>query len=97
MNNLSPAQIERLALLIEECAEVQHIACKILRHGYEDFNPDTSCSNRTHLAVELGQLAGEIKRMQYRQDFNYDTFVRKMRDRLNYTDYIRYEENINVD
>lgn len=38
-NNLTPAEAECLAILIEECAEVQQIACKILRHGYDSCNP----------------------------------------------------------
>ena len=33
-NKLTPAQAERLAILIEECGEVIQAATKILRHGY---------------------------------------------------------------
>lgn len=57
-NELTPAQAERLAMLIEECAEVQQIACKILRHGYGSFDPDdeTKGTNRTQLQVELADL-----------------------------------------
>src|SRR5579872_899269 len=36
---LTPAQIERLALLAEECGEVMQAVSKILRHGYESRNP----------------------------------------------------------
>ncbi len=58
---LTPAQIERLALLIEECGEVIQAATKILRHGFESTNPYNRSStkhttNREALAKELGQL-----------------------------------------
>lgn len=55
---LTPAEIERLALLIEECGEVAQAACKILRHGWDSFNPlsKDKIDNRDALAKELGQL-----------------------------------------
>lgn len=63
MNNLTPAQIERLAILIEECSEVQQIACKILRHGYDSKNPliDDSLTNRQLLQNEMGDLLFAIE------------------------------------
>ncbi len=66
MNNLTPEQIERLAILIEECAEVQQIACKILRHGYESHNPmvDDSPNNKRMLETEMGDLLFAIEWMQ---------------------------------
>lgn len=58
MSGLTPAQVERLAVLIEECAEVQQVACKILRHGYDSHHPDDpeATSNRTLLERELGDV-----------------------------------------
>lgn len=76
-NCLSPAEAERLAVLIEEAAEVQQIACKILRHGYTSFNPDLIVNQREHgpkltnremLEKELGDLHSAIKRLQSAQD-----------------------------
>ena len=70
-NNLSPAQAERLALLMEECAEVQQVVGKILRHGLLSHHPDGGPTNRALLERELGDLmcavdmmvaAGEIER-----------------------------------
>lgn len=57
-NVLTSAQEERLYLLIEECAEVQHAATKILRHGMASHNPDAirAPSNRESLERELGDL-----------------------------------------
>lgn len=57
MNMPTLAEAERLVLLIEECAEVQHAACKILRHGFESYHPEIKHdNNRGNLATELGQL-----------------------------------------
>lgn len=76
-NGLTPAQAERLALLIEEAAEVQQIACKILRHGYESYNSDLIVNqrsggpkyvNRKMLEKELGHLQHAIRRMYAADD-----------------------------
>ena len=57
-NRLSPAQAERLAMLIDECGEVIQIAGKILRHGYDSYHPDRPhISNRELLQRELTDLA----------------------------------------
>jgi NTP pyrophosphatase (non-canonical NTP hydrolase) len=71
-NMLSPAQLELLACLAEECGEVVQVIGKIMRHGYDDWSPlDVSrTTNRANLERELGDLnavcdriraAGDIK------------------------------------
>ena len=50
-NNLTPAELERLAYLSEECSEVIHIINKIIRHGYGDET--TQYNNRDLLCREL--------------------------------------------
>lgn len=56
-NKLTPAETERLAILMEECAEVQQIVGKILRHGYDGSHPDDeSTTNRELLEKELGDI-----------------------------------------
>jgi hypothetical protein len=56
-NKLTPAQAERLAMLIEECSEVIHTAGKILRHGYDNFHPERPHrTNRQLLGEELTDL-----------------------------------------
>lgn len=57
-NNLTPAQAERLALLAEECGEVQQAIGKILRHGYAGVNPDDrkGVDNTRALERELGDV-----------------------------------------
>lgn len=55
---LSDAERERLALLLEECGEVQQIIGKILRHGYESNNPliPNHPTNRQLLELEMGHV-----------------------------------------
>lgn len=76
-NELTPAEAERLAVLIEEAAEVQAIACKILRHGYRSFNPYLIVNQRQHgpkltnremLEKEIGDLQSAIKRLTSASD-----------------------------
>ncbi len=64
-NGLTPAEAERLAYLAEEMGEALQAIGKILRHGYESFNPHnpSAGSNRVQLAKELSDVAGGIKRM----------------------------------
>ena len=64
-NHLSPAELERLAILSEEAAEVQKAIGKILRHGYDSYNPDDigRGSNRLQLQEECGDLLFAIRQM----------------------------------
>ena len=57
VSGLTPAQDERLTLLIEECAEVIKVATKIQRFGYNSFHPLGIMSNRELLEHELGDVA----------------------------------------
>lgn len=58
-NKLTPQESERLALLAEECGEVIQIVGKILRHGYESYNPNDprKTTNRALLEKELGDVS----------------------------------------
>ncbi len=57
-NGLSPAQVERLSILAEECGEVIQAVGKILRHGYESVDPtgQKKGTNRQQLEVEIGDI-----------------------------------------
>lgn len=57
-NKLDPAQVERLYYLSEELAESIQAIQKVLRHGYESYNPtvENGPTNREHLEEELGQV-----------------------------------------
>lgn len=66
---LTPAEAERLAILAEECAEVQQAVCKVLRHGYESRWPRAGGpTNREDLERELGHLAAAVKRAVWAGD-----------------------------
>ena len=57
-SNTKAAQLERIAYLMEECAEVIQICGKIIRHGPESSNPNDleSRSNMDLLAEELADV-----------------------------------------
>lgn len=73
-NGLGDDEIERLALLIEECSEVSQIACKILRHGYNSYHPDddNETPNRRLLEEEVGHLSFVIRMMQKNHDLSHE-------------------------
>ena len=62
-NDLTPAEDERLAYLMEECGEAIQIIGKIMRHGYESYNPHKPelGSNRSLLQNELGDVLRAIR------------------------------------
>ena len=78
-NRLTPAETERLAILAEECAEVQQCICKILRHGYESVNPKipNSETNREALTRELGDLVHSMSRCVSAGDFDGDVIQQR--------------------
>ncbi len=56
---LTDAEIERLDILVEECAEVILAVSAIKRFGYEGQNPELlpiSCTNREALTREMGDV-----------------------------------------
>ena len=71
-NKLTPAEVERLALLAEECAEVIQAVTKILRHGYEGHNTHNvpEFINRKMLEMELGHVMFALRFMRNNQDID---------------------------
>ena len=67
-NNLSPAQIERLALTAEEMGEAIQVICKILRHGLHNTHPGSGLGNQTLLEMELGDVLYAIDLLQLSGD-----------------------------
>ena len=53
-------ETEKLAVLMEECAEVQQVIGKILRHGYDSYHPETKITNRENLAREIVDIFAAI-------------------------------------
>jgi NTP pyrophosphatase (non-canonical NTP hydrolase) len=74
-NGLTEAQIERLAILGEECGEIQQMVGKIIRHGYASYNPVldpmAQIPNRVMLEKELGDLLWIVKLMDDAVDINF--------------------------
>lgn len=63
-NKLSAAQIERLAILAEECGETVQAAMKIIRRGYDRKHPrKPGPTNRGHLEEEIGNVLNAIEMM----------------------------------
>jgi NTP pyrophosphatase (non-canonical NTP hydrolase) len=74
-NKLTDAQVERLAILSEECGEVIQIVGKILRHGYHSCNPTVDETkqkpNVALLEKELGDLMWIISKLDLFADINF--------------------------
>ena len=75
INSLTPAQLERLALLLEEMGEAQQIIGKILRHGYWSYSPkdEDETPNQRLLEKELGDVLSALDRMAVAKDIDIDT------------------------
>jgi len=78
-NKLTEPEVERLALLLEECGECQQIIGKVLRHGYESFDPtvkvpddENPTTNRMLLEKELGDVFHAIDRMAFSRDVKFE-------------------------
>ena len=72
-NQLSPAEHERLSLLMEEMAEAIAMIGKILRHGYESHNPEGDATvNRGLLEEEFGHVLAAYHMMLMAGDVSGD-------------------------
>lgn len=60
-HGLTPAELERMALLTEQCGEVVQAVGRILRHGFAGCHPEGGPSNREALAREIGDLRVAIE------------------------------------
>ena len=73
-NVLTPAEVERLALLLEELGEAQQAIGKILRHGYESCDPTRPYgerqTNRRDLEDEIGDVQAAVLMMTAAGDLN---------------------------
>jgi hypothetical protein len=76
---ISDAELERLAILAEEAAEVQQIVMKIIRHGYGSHSPfdEKKTPNRELLNKELGDLQLAIQLMVEYFDINPNTIEQR--------------------
>ena len=77
-NRLSLAQIERLAILSEECGEVVQAIGKILRHGYKS----KGWSNKEDLETEIGNIMAAVERLHQAGDIDMDAVSDACSDKL---------------
>ena len=90
-NNLSPAEAERLALLLEELGEVQQIIGKILRHGYESTHPKGGMTNREKLEKELGDVHARIRLMWNAGDVHQVTILEYSDEKYERRAYLHHQ------
>ena len=78
-NGLTQAEFERLAILLEELGEAQQCIGKILRHGYESYNPvvNTGRTNRRDLEQELGDVVYAITLLSGNRDVSRAAIERR--------------------
>ena len=57
----TPFEAELLIILMEECAEVQKNAAKMLRFGVEDAQPGQNLTNRERLSLEVADVLAVLK------------------------------------
>ncbi len=92
---LTEAEQERLSILIEECGEVIQAGCKILRHGYESYNPKipNSETNRQGLEREIGDLMHAIQRMEVSRDLSASEIVERRNSKpFHIKQYLHHQE-----
>jgi len=83
-NGLDAAQVERLYYLSEELSESIQAIQKVLRHGYESYDPtvDDGPTNRQHLEIELGQTAIAVCMLLEAGDLDEGAMTDATRDKL---------------
>ena len=71
-HNLTPAQHERLSILLEELGEAAQAIGKILRHGLDSHNPviDDGSSNRSMLEKEIGDVFAAVSMLTAASDLD---------------------------
>lgn len=77
-NPVSPAEAERLTILIEECSEVIKEATKILRHGYLAHDKGITYDNRFALETEIGDTLNAIDMMYEAKDIAMKTIQQRV-------------------
>jgi hypothetical protein len=96
MNNLTEAQIERLAKLAEEATEVAQACMKILRFGFVSSHPACpETNNRENLAKELGDFRAAMTLLVQAKELHiweYQHFAIESLDSIQ--KYMVHQENV---
>ncbi len=88
-NGLTPAEAERLYILMEECAEVTKECAKILRFGYA---PAVGYKNREALATEIGDVLAAIDMVEMAKDVDcHDVTIAKAAKREKLKRYTKHQ------
>lgn len=92
-NKLSPAELERLSILAEECAEVIQVIGKIQRHGYESCHPNGGPNNRRLLTREIGDVKAAITLLVEGHDVDEELISDSRREKLfNIPQYLHHNK-----
>lgn len=81
-NNLTPQQLEMLAILSEECGEVVQRIGKILRHGLNSVNPNTKIDNTVALECELGDICAAMESLAMLGIIDLEVIQNQMNSKL---------------
>lgn len=82
IEHTSMAERERLAILIEECAELQKAAAKVLRHGWKAEDKGIEYNNRSDVQTEAGDVRAAMIRMCNAGDLNKLEIHRRADEKL---------------
>lgn len=84
INKLSNSELERLAILSEEMGECVQRIGKIIRFGYENYNPydQLKITNKELLEIELGQIEAIIGLMKLNGDIDKNTIEKAIENKL---------------
>ena len=94
-NALTPAEAERLALLLEEMGEAQQMIGKILRHGYQSSHPNGGPTNRFQLCKEVGDVLVAIDMLVSKDDLDGTDIERfRSQKRVSVKQYLHHQ-NLN--
>ena len=98
-NELTPAQLERLAILSEELGEAQQAIGKILRHGFESYHPayPERGSNRCQLERELGDVWFAITLLSDGGDIRPDRIAERSREKADAIQPYLHHQDVSVD
>lgn len=70
-NQLSEAELERLAVLVEACGAVTNVAAKTLHYGLDSDNHGlTAFTNRTLLENAIGHIFAAVRKMWHAHDIS---------------------------
>ena len=91
-NKLTPAEAERLSLLLEECGEVLQAIGKIQRHGYASRYPKNGLSNRAKLEDEVGHVLAAVLRLERAGDLDGKMVTNSGDSKLAEGQYLHHQE-----